>query len=127
MDLRRRGYVLMEVMMGGAMLAVLLTSVLMQLGEARGHTARAGRDAVSGRLVEAKLEELRDLGAAAASGSDAPVTQGTYARSWTVSGAQTQVVGDARTLTFRDVNVVVTYSFKGQARTSRAATRVYGP
>lgn len=128
-----RGYLLMEVAIGGAMAAVIITGILTLIADARVKRTAAARDVAASQLVLDKLEDLRNM-APPTGGSDTPAPG--YARSWTATAAGNE------TLTIPNVNVpagsvivsstevvvTVTYNSKASSNTVRTAvarSRVY--
>jgi type II secretory pathway pseudopilin PulG len=128
---KRRGYILLEVAIGGAMVAVLCATILSSLADARVQNVVAGRDAVAGQLALEKLEQQRALGYTLAGTANCLATetvtnqQGLYTRTCTVQaspgtttafthalGACTATCSMAATVNVlcRDVNVSVSYT-----------------
>lgn len=134
---KHRGYLLIDIMIGGAMAAVIIAGVLTVLANARAKNVAAARDVVASQLVLEKLEQQRSLGFAGVAAATEPTVAGVtgaFKREVTVSaiGTDTVVSGThTSTLRFRDVTVTVTYKVGellqrgGGTRTSQATTRVY--
>ena len=61
MKMRSRAYIMLEVAVGGAMIAVVIMGVLTALADGRTRNAYAGRDVIASQLVLAKLEEYRTM------------------------------------------------------------------
>lgn len=134
----RRGYLLMEVMIAGAMTAVIAAGVLNLILDARLRRIAAARDVVANQLVLDKLEELRNGPFPSPHAEVTEVVNG-YTRQWKVvdPGAEslsfTSVVGPTATvasitLQCRDVTVTVKYlsnAFANPVRTTSATTRIY--
>jgi type II secretory pathway pseudopilin PulG len=127
--MKNRGYILLEVAIGGAMVAVLCATVLSSLADARVQNVVAGRDAVAGQLALERLEQQRTLGFTLAGSANCPATetvtnqQGAYTRTCSVSGASTTAFTHATgsctptcnmaatvNVSCKDVNVSVSYS-----------------
>ena len=117
----RRGYSLLEVLIGMVILAIALASAFaMSVANARLMERNQNISAASS-LAEEKLEELRNLAFAnIVTGSDGPLnalgqpdTAGIYTRSWTVSaGAPGYASADLKT-----VVVAVRWNQWGEAQT----------
>ncbi|HEY4220088.1 MAG TPA: hypothetical protein VGO62_02070 [Myxococcota bacterium] len=62
MKTKRRAYILMEVAISGALLAILAGELLSTLADARVKNVVSGRDVVASQLALAKIEQQRSLG-----------------------------------------------------------------
>lgn len=131
---RSRGYVLIEVMVGGALFAVLVSVLLTQLAEARTRNVIAGRDVVAAQLVQEQLGRERAAGyagtpSATCNAAFAAVASqtGKYERKCEVVNG-TRTVGSAATQTLNVNTVTVTVRYDNSAdgvRTIAAATEIY--
>jgi hypothetical protein len=131
-----RAYLLLEVAIGGAVVAVIVGSILTSLSQARTMTIIVGRDQTASQLVVEKLDERRALGFTLVT-AEAPATvtgvNGLYTRETTVNTACTEVIPAPGTnIPCKDITVTVTYQTSQNAkmgtsttRTSRASARVY--
>lgn len=120
-----RAYILLEVAVGGAMVAVVIVSLLGVLADARNRNVYAGRDVIASQLVLEKLEEYRASGGTTACATETlvPNVQGVYARVCTPASAATNVNGVA--VTYNEAAVTVTYQTHDGPRTVSGVTRVY--
>lgn len=125
-----RGYILLEVMMGGAMTALLCAHLLSSLSDARVRNVLAARDGVAAALVQDKIEEARSRGFGNAgticSGAFVvvPNQQAAYRRSCTIGAAQSQTLNGVA-VQFEPVDVVVEYDTTNGTRNAKASTRMY--
>ena len=123
---RSRGYVLIEVMVGGALFAVLVSVLLTQLAEARTRNVIAGRDVVAAPPVQQQPGPARGAvggGTRSATGYAAVA----YERKCEVVNG-TRTVGSAATQTLNVNTVTVTVRYDNSAdgvRTIAAATEIY--
>ena len=122
-----RGFLLLDVMVGGALVALILATLLVILASARAKNVAASRDLVATQLVLEEIDRQR-----AASFANVPLlpaspvvtTSGTYLRSASQPAAGNEsIIGFS--LPFKDVMVKVTYESEGKTRTSQATTRIY--
>lgn len=132
MKTRRRGYIMLEVAMGGALIAVVIVGVLTALAEGRNRNTYAGRDVIASQLVLAKLEEYRTMtranakaACAALNENPVPNQQGRYVRTCAWADDSETLPGMAAAIPFTTVTVTVTYPTTTTARTLNAMTRVY--
>lgn len=129
-----RGYILLEITIGGALIALLIASLLTQVAQARVDNVIAGREIVASQLLQEKIERERARGFVAG-GSCSPAEtntvvagqQGTYRRTCVRDAAATQTIGSgpAVTVNYNDVKVTVTYDTNKGPRDLEAYTRVY--
>ena len=136
-----RAYLLIDVMIGGALAAVVIAGLLSVLVDARAKNVQATRDVVATQLVLESLERCRAAGFAGVSGATCPLAAppgtavpgqtGNYKRSIQSSVAGSPETINAIQLPFKDVTVTVTYVVGGPTagtnatRTSQATTRIY--
>jgi hypothetical protein len=126
----RRGYILLEVMMGGALTALVVAGLLSSLADARVRNIVAGRDAVAASLAQDMVEEVRSRGFGNAgglcTGAFAPVSnnQAVYRRKCTLTAAATHALQGVN-VTFEKVDVVVEFDSTIGKRTAKASTRIY--
>ena len=122
-----RGFLLLDVMVGGALVALILATLLVILASARAKNVAASRDLVATQLVLEEIDRQR-----AASYANVPLfpaspvvtTSGTYLRSASMPASDDESIGGFQ-LPFKDVMVKVTYQSEGKTRTSQATTRIY--
>lgn len=121
-----RGYLLLEVTVGGAMAAVIIAGVLTIVSDVRVKGIQAARDVTASQLVLERIEERRALGfAGAAAMTENPVAAvtGRYVRTTTVVDCTETVPAPGANLPCKDITVTVT--FGAPARRSQATARVY--
>lgn len=127
---RARGFLLIDIMVGGAIAAVVIAGMLTLLVSARNKNVVATRDAVATQLVLERIDKERSrpfTSLATGTAVEAVVAgqTGKYRRETTIGGALTESVGSF-SLPFRDITVVVTYNtVEGPTRRSQASTRYY--
>lgn len=127
-----RGYLMIDIMVGGALAAVVIAGLLTVLASARQKNVAATRDIIATQLVVEKLEQQRAAGFTALTVGTATEPEvagqtGKYQRV-TVITAGSENVGtgvDTFTLAFKDVAVTVTYETVDGQRKTQAASRVY--
>jgi hypothetical protein len=125
-----RAYVLLEVAIGGALVAIVCATLMSSLADARSRNVWAGRDVVAGQLVQEQIEEARAVGRGN-NPTDCPGTaqvatqEAIYQRTCAIStaGSPTNVGGSA--LAFDTVTVTVQYATSAGNRVTSAATRRY--
>lgn len=126
----RRGYILLEVMMGGALTALVIAGLLSSLADARVQNIIASRDAVAAALAQDMMEEARSRGfgnaATVCTGAFAPVPnqQALYRRRCTITAASSHTLNGV-SVTFEKVDVVVEFDTARGKRTAKASTRMY--
>ena len=128
-------YLLLEVALGGAIVAVIVGSILTSLSQARTMSIISGRDQTASQLVLETLDERRALGFALVTAqAAAPVAgvQGVYTRETTVTPCVEVIAAPGVNMNCKDITVTVTYPISKNAstgnattRTSRATVRVY--
>jgi type II secretory pathway pseudopilin PulG len=135
---KRRGYLLIEVAIGGVMAAVVVGSVLELLGHANDRTAISARQETALSLANQAIEQARSAGIGLTNGSnvDVPVPtglNGRYTRTRTVTSGTTTVSSTSPAgaavdllLDYKDVSVTVTFTTKQGPRTVTLQTRIYG-
>lgn len=128
-----RGYLLMEMMVGGAMAAVILMGVLSLIASGRAANVAASRDITANQLVNETMEQKR-FGAFPPTAVAATVLSaagGRYTRTVAVANGpgcpevRTRPGGGTYSFTCRDVTVTVTFDNQGRTRTSSASMRMY--
>lgn len=132
---RRRGYLLLEAAVGGAMVAVIIASILSSLAQAQTMSVIAGRDQTASQLVGEKLEERRALGFANVTAQAAATVTGVtgvYTRTTTVATCVEPIPAPGANVNCKDITVTVTFPVgrnaatgSGGIRTSQASARVY--
>jgi Tfp pilus assembly protein PilV len=132
---RHRGFLLIDVMVAGAIAAVGVASVLPLVANARAKNVAAARDVIASQLVLEKIEQVRSLSYAAV--ADAGLTEasvanvtGTFTRVTTTATAGSPETVSGTALPFIDVTVTVTYSSNAYGtglgmRATQATTRIY--
>lgn len=126
-----RGWLLVEVAVGGVMASIILGGLLINIGDADDRTTVVGRKLTAQMLAQQGIEQARAITSPQtnlANGSNValPVPsglRGTYTRTRTVTSGTTTVNG--RTLRFKDVAVTVTFPSGGRTQTVQVQTRLY--
>lgn len=126
---RPRAYLLLEAAIGGAMVAVILGSILTSLSQARTMSIVLGRDQVASTLVVEKIDELRALGFAGnpvAVTTENPVAaiEGKYKRTVTVTACTETIPAPGANVNCRDIVVAVEFNVSKNAKVGAATTRV---
>lgn len=123
-----RGFLLLDVMVGGALVALILATLLVILASARAKNVAASRDLVATQLVLEEIDRQRAAslfeGVPLPTTSPVVTTSGTYLRSASMPASGDESIGGFQ-LPFKDVMVKVTYQSEGKTRTSQATTRIY--
>jgi hypothetical protein len=131
----RRGYLMMEAMVGGAMASVILAGMLSLIAVARSKTVAAARDITANQLVTEAIEQTR-------SGAYPPVAAGptnlleaggVYTRTIAVNSTGCPEVrnnpGSSPATTFSmactNVTVTVSYTLLTSTRSAQASMRMY--
>lgn len=138
-----RAYLLIEVMLAGAMCAVIIAGLMTQLAAVRKKNAFTTRDLTAAQLVLERVEERRHAAAASFPPTNVgPETitalDGSYTRTAAVNstGCPESITHPASgTITLQCRNVVVTVTYNAddpttapiEQRSSTATTRVYAP
>ena len=137
---KRRGFLLIDVMIAGAIAAVVIAGILTVIASARSANVAAARDVIAAQLVLEKIDQMRSEPFAALTtgtfSTENPVAgaTGRYQRVVTVSGIVTDTVvsgTSSNALSGRNITVTVTYVSdaaniaNNTTRTSAATTRVY--
>jgi hypothetical protein len=121
----RRAYILLEALVGGALVAMVVGALYIQAGLSHGQIVGAARRTQAIHLAQVALERELAKGffRATASGPETVVAGGsTYAR--TVSVSPEGTFGGVR---FKDVVVEVAYKVNGDDKNQRASSRVWAP
>ncbi len=120
----RRGYMLLEVSIGGAVTAVILATVFNQLSAARVRSITSARDVTASQLVIERIEAMRQAAVPTAATETVANVNGRYTRTTAVATG-TETMGTT-TLTFTDVAVTVSFpSDDGRNHTVTATLRRY--
>lgn len=128
MDQRRRGYILIEVAVGGAILAVAIFGLMGSLAEARTRNVIGGRDVIASQLALDKVEMQRALGygntATGCNAGEVIQNQGVYTRDCSVTTpAAVTMFGITRGR--EQISVTVTYSTSLGDRAVTVVSEVY--
>jgi hypothetical protein len=135
---KQRGYLLIDVMVGGALAAVVVAGVLTVLASARTKNVHTARDIVASQLVLDQLERCRSFGFAnigVAGKCPLIVTPtavagqtGNYLMTVAATAAANETINSIK-LRFRDVTVTVQYNAERGStpatRKAQATTRIY--
>lgn len=127
---RPRGWLLVEVAVGGVMASVIIGALLVNTGAAMDRTTIASRQMTAMLLAQEAIEASRAAGVAATSSGNIGVPaglSGSYTRTRTETVDATATVG-GRTVTVKDVTVTVTFPTHDYG-TKRVTlqTRIYAP
>lgn len=129
---RRSGYILLETVVSGVIVATAVIGLLGQLGNARVSGIAASREQTAARLAAAELEAKRGQVATVAPGTSirtAQVGKGSYKVVTTVSDEQLDTIPGPGGLVLQprylEVKTVVAFRVDGRERTARASTRLY--
>ncbi len=124
----QRGYVLLEVAIGGALVAVVVLSLLGSLSEGRTRNVIGGRDVIASQLALDKIEMQRARGpgntATGCAMGETIQNQGIYTRDCVAAVCPPQTMFGV-TVTCERVTVTVTYSTALGDRDVVVVTEVY--
>jgi type II secretory pathway pseudopilin PulG len=126
-----RGWLMIEVAVGGVMASVILGSLLIQVGDSMDKTVVVGRELTATMLAQQAIEQARGIAAPFVNLTDGTTTvavpsgmTGTYTRTRTVASGHVTIAGQA--LSFKDVKVTVTFPTNdGLTKTVLLETRLY--
>lgn len=123
-----RGYILLEVTIGGAIVAVAVFSMLASLSEGRTRNVIGGRDVIASQLALDKVEMQRARGfgdtATNCSAGETIQNQGLYTRDCSVATpADVTMFGVTRSR--EEITVTVTYSTSLGDRAVTVVSEVY--
>lgn len=124
--MKRRAYLLLEVAVGGAMVAVLIGTILTSMSQARTLSVTTNRDLIANALVMQELDRQRALGfAGAVAATPAAVTgiNGRYLRGVTVTSCVESIPAPGANINCKDVTVTVTFQTSNNARLGTSTTR----
>jgi hypothetical protein len=135
----QRGYLLLEMVVCGALAAVILAGILSQLVRARNLNVATGRDVIASQLVLERLEIARNTPFGSltngSSTTDTPLIG--YTRTTAISASCSETMtfpapAGTATVACKDITVTVTFRMNQtgagtglQTRTSQATTRIY--
>jgi hypothetical protein len=135
---RARAYVMLEALVGGALLATVLLGLVGQIGEARAESTRQSRRITAQQLLMRELEELRALPFSVVSTNVAidgigagdrviTVGNGRYRVQRVVSANQTETVQTSGSISVIYRTVTVTVSFPDRVGNEQVTgvTRIY--
>ncbi len=127
---QRRGYILLEVAVGGAMIAIAILGLMSSLADGRTRNVVGGRDVIAAQLALDKIEMQRargfgDTGTNCAL-SELIHTQGVYTRNCTMaSGPAYQRTMFGVTVNYEQVTVEVSYETSLGTRKVTLVSEVY--
>ncbi len=104
-----RGYLLIEALIGGAIIAVAISALLGQLADARRQTILAEREIEAQQLVTQKFEQLRAAGYTGlptAAVTETVALGASYRRFTSVSAAATDTMNGIN-MTYRDATITI--------------------
>ena len=132
---RGRGYILIEALIGSALVATAMIGVIDQVAGARAASIAQRRETAANQIVTASLETARDywsydaLGAGAGANETVIVHRGpgTYTRNVAITGHTEAVslTGSPMNVDYLLMQVTVTYTVDGVLHTVSGATRAY--
>lgn len=129
-----RAFALLDVVIGGTIVATFTAIMLVQLSSAQTISAIAGRDLAASRLVSERLEAARGRGARLSCATTGTVVENVtrgqrpYTVKTTTSATKEATLQAASTpfvTRFCEVLVEVTFRPNNDPRTVKAATRLY--
>lgn len=127
MKQRKRGYLLLEVTVAGAIAAVAVASLLTMLGDSRTKSISVARDITARGIVARGLERARAkgfLGVTNIAPTPEPNVTGQYlVETRVVSGSE--VLFSAQTSAYKDVTVIVTHTAGSGVVSESALVRLY--
>jgi type II secretory pathway pseudopilin PulG len=125
-----RGWLLVEVAVGGVMASVILGSLLIHIGDSMDRSTVVGRKLTAQMLAQQGIEQARAVDAPLVNLLDGtadmgvpPNLVGSYTRTRTITSGETAV--GALTLRFKDVTVTVTFPQRSGVKTVSVQTRIY--
>ena len=123
-----RGYVLLEVAMGGAMVAVVVFGLLANLAESRTRNVIGGRDVIASQLALDKIEMQRARGYGTAGtncvAGEVIQNQGVYTRDCATTGPSSRAMFGV-TVNYKVVTVSVSYRTSLGNRSQTVVSEVY--
>lgn len=127
-----RGWLLVEVTVGGVMASVVLGALLVNVGDSMDKSSIVGRRLTAQMLAKQGIEQARAIANPQANLPDGTVTiaapstlRGSYTRTRVVSSGVTTI--GTNTVNFKDVTVTVTFPNKTATKTVSLQTRIYDP
>jgi hypothetical protein len=125
----KRGYILMEAVVGGALMSTVLLSLFSSIGEAQAESTRQARLITAEQLALREVEDLRSLlyDSVGSSTRVEPLQNAKYTVTRTVAPEATEVVRTSSNVTvqFRTVKVVVSFPDRTGPRDVTTQTRIY--
>ena len=125
-----RGWLLVEVTVGGVMVSVILGGLLINVGDAMDKSAVVGRKLTAQMLAKQGIEQARAVTNAVGVLVDGTTTlavpatlRGSYTRTRTISSGTTMV--GTLAVSFKDVAVTVTFPQRSGTKTIFLQTRIY--
>lgn len=122
-----RGFILLEALAGGVILAVMITTVLTQMSVAQQQVIMGSRDLAAKQILQRQLERVMSTGYATAAVSTAADVEGVQGFKYTVtvtSGA-TPSYFSTFVNSYNDVTVTLTYKVGSANRTQSATSRQF--
>jgi len=130
----RRGYLMLEALVAGVVLATTLGWVLFTVGEASRNTSIATKNTVAANLVNQRAQQVlaRGFAVVAADFPASPETivlgGATYTRTMTVGAATSQTWNTTETVNVKDVSITSTYTTRDGAVISKTSSvQVFEP
>lgn len=122
-----RGWLLLEVAVGGVMASVILAELLVSVGAAGDRSTYVGRRVTAKMLAEQTLEQARaTVYGSLVNGTTTETInlQGQYTRVVTITSSVATGIGGGTTLNYKNVSVTVRFGTNPQ-RTLTMGSRVY--
>lgn len=126
----KRGYILLEAVVGGALMSTVLIGLFGHIGDAQAESTRQARLITAEQLALREIEELRSLPYTVLANSTRTVSMpsnGSYRVARTVANEATEIVKTSNNVTvrYRTVNVVVSFPDRTGVRDITTQTRIY--
>jgi hypothetical protein len=124
---RRRGYLLLEVSIAGAISAAALVGLLSSSGNTLALSSSAARDLTARGLVQQGVEQVRARGFGGVSAHAATAVtsvKGAFTREIAVTTGNETLFGSQSTA-FKDVTVIVSHPVGTTTKTYQATVRLY--
>lgn len=126
----KRGYILLEAVVGGALMSTVLIGLFGHVGDAQAESTRQARLITAEQLALREVEELRSLPYTALGSSTRTVSMsgnGSYTVARTVAAEASEIVKTSNNVTvrYRTVTVVVSFPDRTGPRDITTQTRIY--
>ena len=130
LDLMKRGYILLEAVVGGALMSTVLIGLFGHVGDAQAESTRQARLITAEQLALREVEELRSLpysGLASSTRTVAMTSNGSFRVVRTVANEASEIVKTSNNVTvrYRTVTVEVSFPDRTGVRDITTQTRIY--